>query len=204
MVRIAVFAVPIGLSVFVTAGLSRLIPRPAGIWPSVVWWGLIATGGTAVLYTADLLIRRLLPLAALFKLTLVFPDRAPTRFGVALRTGTSRQLARRLADAGEHGLGDTPQEAAETLLVLVAALSVHDRLTRGHCERVRAYTDLIAKELGLGPEDTSKIHWAAMIHDIGKLEVPAEILSKPTHLTDEEFEIIKIHPEAGARLAAPL
>ena len=101
-------------------------------------------------------------------------------------------------------MGDTPQEAAEKLLELVAALSVHDRLTRGHCERVRAYTDVITKELKLDPDDAAKMHWAAMIHDIGKLEIPAEILSKPVRLTDEEFEIIKTHPQVGARIAAPL
>jgi hypothetical protein len=202
--RVVVFVAPIALSIFVTAALSQSLTRPAGFGPGLLWWLFIGLSGSAVLYTTDLLMRRLLPLATLLKLTLVFPDQAPARFSVALRTGTPKQLARRIEEAHREGLGDTPQEAAEALLGLVAALSMHDRLTRGHCERVRAYTDLIAKELGLDPVEASKLHWAAMIHDIGKLDVPAEILSKPSKLTDAEFAIVKTHPQAGARLAAPL
>jgi HD-GYP domain-containing protein (c-di-GMP phosphodiesterase class II) len=203
-VRIVVFAVPILLSILVTSAMTQMVHRPRGITANVAWWIYMSLVGTSVLYAADVVMRRLLPLSTLLKLTLVFPDHAPARFRVALRTGTPKQLARKLQDAQLHTLGDTPQDAAEKLLELVAALSVHDRLTRGHCERVRAYTDVITKELRLAPDDASKMHWAAMIHDIGKLEVPAEILSKPVRLTDAEFEIIKTHPQAGARIAAPL
>ena len=55
--------------------------------------------GTSVLYAAEIVMRRLLPLSTLLKLTLVFPDHAPARFRVALRTGTPKQLARKLQDA---------------------------------------------------------------------------------------------------------
>jgi hypothetical protein len=204
LVRLALFAGPIGLSIFVVRAISQARGDVSGTPARVLWFVILIFCGTAVLYSTELLTRRLAPLATLLRLTLVFPDHAPKRFSVALRTGTPKQLARRVAEAQQSGLGATPQAAAEHLLELVAALSEHDRLTRGHCERVRAYTDLIAEELGLDAAARSKLHWAGMIHDIGKLEVPREILTKPTKLTDAEFAVIKLHPEAGARLAAPL
>ena len=46
-------------------------------------------------------------------------------------------------------------------------------MTRGHSERVRAYSQMIAKELRLGRDDVDRLNWAALLHDIGKLEVPA-------------------------------
>ena len=88
--------------------------------------------------------------------------------------------------------------------MLVGALNSHDRLTRGHSERVRAYTKMIAEELKLEPDEIDLLHWAGLLHDIGKLEVPAEILNKPSQPTEEEWEILRTHPEAGMRLVAPL
>ena len=76
--------------------------------------------------------RRFLPLAALFKMSLAFPDQAPSRYKAAMRTRTLRQLQRGL-DAGE--LPETAvgtQESAERLLALAMALNDHDRMTRGH------------------------------------------------------------------------
>ena len=95
-------------------------------------------------------------------------------------------------------------EAAERLLGFVAALSTHDRVTRGHSERVRAYAQMIAKELHLGRDETDRLNWAALLHDIGKLEVPAEVLNKPGQPTVEEWRLIRRHPELGARMAEPL
>ena len=66
--------------------------------------------GTAVLYTGELLMRRLLPLSALLRLTLVFPDHAPTRFRVALRTGTRASCRAGSSTRRRDGLGE-PQEA---------------------------------------------------------------------------------------------
>ena len=145
-----------------------------------------------------------MPLAALLKLALVFPDEAPSRFRTALRAGTTAELEGRLEQAQEGADADTPVEAAERLLGFVAALSAHDRVTRGHSERVRAYSQMIAKELHLGRDEVDRLNWAALLHDIGKLGVPAEVLNKPGEPTAEEWELIRSHPEHGARLAEPL
>jgi hypothetical protein len=147
--------------------------------------------------------RRLLPLAALLNLSLLFPDRAPKRFAVARRVGKPRDLQRQLQEA--HARGNTGGEVAhmQTVLELVAALSVHDRQTRGHSERVRVFADLIADEMKLAPADRARLRWASLLHDIGKLEVPAAILSKPAKLNATEMDTIRRHPDEGARLIGP-
>jgi hypothetical protein len=103
------------------------------------------------------------------------------------------------------GLPDTePVKAATTILALVASLSRHDRVTRGHSERVRVFTDVIAQEMALSRGDRDRLRWAALIHDIGKLEVPGRLLRKPGKPSPDEWETLRLHPEVGARLAAPL
>ncbi len=139
----------------------------------------------------------MLPLAALLKLSLVFPDHVPSRFSVALRTGTTRQLARQLQQAE---LEPTTRAGATELLTLVAALNHHDPLTRGHSERVRALADLLAAQLQLETEDCDKVRWAALLHDIGKLRVPGEILRKPGKPTPDEWKVLKTHPAEGLAL----
>lgn len=72
------------------------------------------------------------------------------------------------------------------MLDLVMLLSNHDRMTRGHSERVRAYAQMIGEELGLSETDLAKLNWAALLHDLGKLSVPARLLNKPGRPTDSE------------------
>jgi hypothetical protein len=95
-------------------------------------------------------------------------------------------------------------EAAETLVTLVGILGLHDKRTRGHSERVRAFVDLITDEMGLPDEDRAKIRWAALVHDLGKLTVPAGVLNKPGGLDDDEWETVRRHPDEGVRLVAGL
>jgi putative nucleotidyltransferase with HDIG domain len=95
-------------------------------------------------------------------------------------------------------------EAAEQILALVGSLRAHDRHTRGHSERVRVYSDLIAAELRLPPSAVDRLRWAALLHDIGKIRVPAKTLNKPAKLSNREWETIRQHPVAGAELASAL
>jgi putative nucleotidyltransferase with HDIG domain len=205
LVRTFVLVAPIAASVVFVHVVSRLVAPPSGSTALYIgWWVGLSALATVVLIGIDRLTRRLLPLAALLKLALVFPDEAPSRFRAALSAGTTEGLEQRLAEA-RKGLDDeTPVEAAERLLGFAAALSAHDHVTRGHSERVRAYAQMIAKELRLDREEVDRLNWAALLHDIGKLEVPAEILNKPGRPTEEEWQAIRSHPELGARLAAPL
>lgn len=179
------------------------LPIPRGL--AVVPWalGLVATS-TVATAIAELVGKRFLPLAVLFRLSLVFPDRAPSRFAMARGAGNIRQLERRIRDARERGVDPEPVRAASEILALVAALSAHDRKTRGHSERVRAFTDLLAGELRLPEVDRDRLRWAALLHDIGKIHVPARILNKAGRPDAREWERLQAHPAMGARIAEPL
>ena len=205
LLRAFVLIAPIAASVAFVHFAGQIIGPPSGsALGHVAWWVGLSAGATVVLVGIDRLTRRLLPLAALLKLALVFPDEAPSRFRTALRAGTTAELEGRVERARASGDAGTPVEAAERLLGFVAALNVHDRVTRGHSERVRAYAQMIAKELHLGRDEVDRLNWAALLHDIGKLEVPAEVLNKPGQPTVEEWRLIRRHPELGARMAEPL
>src|SRR5579884_1299833 len=203
-VQALAYAIPIGAAVMVSAVLSRSLGRPHGWGQRIGEWALLLTCSSAALVTVDRLSRRLLPLAALLKLSLVFPDRAPRRLAVAHRAGTVRNLHARIEAAKREGIFREPAQAAVAILELVGALHAHDRRTRGHSERVRALTDLLATELRLDPDDQDRLRWAALLHDVGKIHVPARILNKPGALSPPEWSAIHRHPLEGAKLAAPL
>lgn len=89
---------------------------------------------------------------------------------------------------------------SDTLIVLANAIELRDHYTVGHTWRVTNFSVEIANELGWAPEKIKEVQMGGVLHDVGKIAVPDAILSKPGHLTDEEYAKIKIHPEAGARL----
>ena len=76
-------------------------------------------------------------------------------------------------------------------------IDMKDRYTNGHSSRVAKYTAMLAKELGCDDETVEKYYRIALLHDIGKVGVPQEVLNKPGKLTDEEFDIIKSHTTQG-------
>ena len=203
-IRAFAFVAPLVAAFVAVRVVADMLYRPPGVLGLIIWVAQAALIGAAVSKVADMQTRQLLPLATLFGVSLVFPDQAPSRFGVALRTGTVKQLQARLDDVAEHGLGETESEAARTAVELVAALGKHDRLTRGHTERVRAFADLIGEELELSDADREKLAWGVLLHDVGKLYVPPEILNKDGRPTAEEWEILKAHPARGAEVLAPL
>ena len=196
-IRLVAFTTPIVAALGWSAALSRLITSPHDMPGRGAWLVGMLASSTAVLFVTERLARRLLPLAALLKLSLVFPDHVPSRFSVALRTGTTKQLARRLE---QTKIEPTTRAGATELLTLVATLNHHDPLTRGHSERVRALSDLLAAQLQLCSEDREKVRWAALLHDIGKLRVPGEILRKPGKPTADEWALLKTHPAEGLDL----
>ena len=197
--RSLVFLAPVGAS-YAAARMAA-----PGLWQSAGWQGVaahvaqVAVVGIVAAVLCERALRRVVPLASLLNLTLVFPDRAPSRFGLALRSGTIRQLKQ-----GTVRLPSDHQHAAEDLVAMVTALGRHERLTRGHTERVRAYADLIAEQLGLSTSDRELLNWGSLVHDVGKLTVPADILAFDGRPSAEEWEIICRHPVAGAEMVEPL
>ncbi|MEA2670434.1 MAG: hypothetical protein QOG45_654 [Chloroflexota bacterium] len=203
-IRLAVLVLPTVASLAVWLLLDRLLPRPTSAVASVTWWLLATAGSLATLTIGVRLARRLLPLASLLELSLVFPDRAPQRFAVARTSWRVRDVQQRLDEARERGTVGTDLTFAQDMLVLVTALSVHDRKTRGHSERVRVFTDMLADECRLPDEDRARLRWASLLHDVGKMQVPADILNKPGRPTPDEWAVLQRHPADGARMIAPL
>jgi hypothetical protein len=201
--RAALFAVPVLASFAVAVLLERLLPRANSTASTLLWIGIIAAGSLATLVALERAGRRLVPLAALLNIALIFPDRAPARFAVARRRGKPSELQANLQRAQDAGHTDDAQRM-RGVIELVLALSVHDRASRGHSERVRVFTDLLADELKIPASGRNRLRWAALLHDIGKLEVSATILNKPSKPSPEEWAVLHRHPEEGARLVAPL
>jgi putative nucleotidyltransferase with HDIG domain len=85
----------------------------------------------------------------------------------------------------------------ETINALSLSVEMRDPLTAGHQRRVTNLARAIAEEMGLAKEQIEGLHMAGLIHDVGKIQVPTEILSKPGHLSDTEFFMIKMHPQIG-------
>lgn len=85
----------------------------------------------------------------------------------------------------------------ETVASLSSAVEKRDPYTAGHQQRVTQLACAIAREVGLPEKNISGVSMASVIHDIGKMYVPAEILNKPGRLSDAEFTLIKIHPQVG-------
>jgi len=85
----------------------------------------------------------------------------------------------------------------ETIKAISSALERRDPYTAGHQKRVTNLACAIAKEMGLSKDKINGLRMAGLIHDIGKIQVPTEILNKPGQLSDTEFNMIKMHPQVG-------
>lgn len=93
---------------------------------------------------------------------------------------------------------DQLRQALEgTVTAITRAVEARDLYVAGHQKRVARIACAIANEMGLPAEQIEGIRMGAMIHDIGKIHLPAEILGKPAHLMETEFALVKTHPEVG-------
>lgn len=85
----------------------------------------------------------------------------------------------------------------QTVTALSEAVDAKDRYTSGHSKRVAEYSRMIAKRLGKSVEEQEEIYRAGLLHDVGKIRIPVDIINKKGKLTDEEYNIIKVHPVTG-------
>jgi putative nucleotidyltransferase with HDIG domain len=121
-------------------------------------------------------------------------------------TGTSRELDA-LANTFNGLIQSLAQAEAQTqaaylgaIHALAAALDARDPYTAGHSERVSALSVEIGRALKLADADLATLRLGALLHDIGKIGVPDEVLRKESALTPSEFELIRAHPVVGARI----
>ena len=116
-------------------------------------------------------------------------------FGIlTLRTRAERD---RLQEQHLRAVERLKQALVGTIQAVAATVEKRDPYTAGHQQRVAQLCVAIGQELGLDPERVEGLRLGALIHDIGKIYVPAEILNRPGRLTAAEFEIIKSHPQVG-------
>ena len=113
-----------------------------------------------------------------------------------------RALEQQMAlHAGQVDLAKAQEKLAEALsaavTAIVTAMELRDPYTAGHESRVAEIACAIGKEMGFGEEQLQGLRMAAMVHDIGKISIPSEILTKPAKLSKEEYDLIKTHPDAG-------
>lgn len=92
----------------------------------------------------------------------------------------------------------------ETVLALANTLDVRDTKTADHSQKMASWAELTFAEMGGAEEELRVVRLAALLHDIGKIGIPDEILRKNGPLTDEEFEIMKTHADIGAEIVAPI
>jgi putative nucleotidyltransferase with HDIG domain len=199
---VVVFTSPVVAAVGVSL-LAHLTMGAAGSRAEQAWHlAVLFTVSTVALVVVDQVARRALPLATLLELSMLFPDRAPSRFAVAREAIRKRPVEDQLARVSAAGAD--PAVAAREILGLVAAMRTHDRPTRGHAERVRLLTDLVAEAMNIPARDRDLLRWAAILHDIGKLRVSPAVLNKPGKPTEEEWVLLRAHPMHGAQIAAAL
>jgi PAS domain S-box-containing protein/putative nucleotidyltransferase with HDIG domain len=114
---------------------------------------------------------------------------------IALHT---RAQGKKAADELQRSYRKLRKIFEQTVNALASAVGKRDPYTTDHQRRVTLLACAIAKEMGLSSEEINGVRLAGMLHDIGKLAVPSEILSKPTRLSDAEFTIIKTHPRVAS------
>ncbi len=118
-----------------------------------------------------------------------------------------RESRRQLEKTSEK-LSDTEKELREsylnTIKTLALALESKNSYSRGHSSRVTEYALAVAEQLGLSKKEKEVIRNAGILHDIGKISISDSILQKPAKLTEEEYEIVKRHPDIGVSIIKPL
>jgi putative nucleotidyltransferase with HDIG domain len=108
---------------------------------------------------------------------------------IATRTRTEQKL--------KKGVGRIKKNLEKTIVAIAAVTEIRDPFTAGHQKRVTTLACAIAEEMALPDDQIEWLRLASIVHDIGKINIPTEILVKPTRLSEPEFNIIESHPQIG-------
>jgi HD-GYP domain-containing protein (c-di-GMP phosphodiesterase class II) len=116
-----------------------------------------------------------------------------------------------MSDRLEEHIADLAKAAQEnrelfvgTVKALAAAIDGKDKYTRGHSERVARFSVAIGKRMGMPEAELETLRISALLHDVGKIAIDDNILKKPAALTNEEFEIMKTHPQRGFKIMSQI
>jgi diguanylate cyclase (GGDEF)-like protein len=135
-------------------------------------------------------------------LTITIGDRVIEERELELLAGLAHQ-AKIAIESAEH-YDNLERTFVSTVASLANALEANDEYTSSHARWITDMALLVGRELRLDRHAMKRLEFGALFHDIGKIGIPSEILRKPGPLTDEEFEIVKQHPELGEKILAPI
>lgn len=213
--------------------LWRIVPVPATGWGVVAHRSLDEAFGEVqqmvynTILSSVLLLGLALALALFVARALSQPIQQLAETSHELATGNFGQrvplekLSFELADLGEdfNRMGDYVESYIErlkraasenrqlfisTIRAFAATIDAKDPYTRGHSERVAAYSRSIARTLGLAEEMQERVWISGLLHDVGKIGVEDRVLKKAGVLTPEEFDQMKLHPVIGAEILEPI
>jgi putative nucleotidyltransferase with HDIG domain len=114
----------------------------------------------------------------------------------------SRMRTRRATVAAT--LAQAQNSAHQAVDSLIAMLQLHEKDGRGHSTRVTRLAIALADELGISEDEIEGLEYGAMLHDVGKIDMPTEILCKPAPLNDAEWDVMRTHPQVGYDLVSKL
>lgn len=114
------------------------------------------------------------------------------------------RLKRNLAAEVDRQSREIKNLSLHVVKTLAAAIDAKDTYTNGHSERVAKYAREIARRYGYSQEAQDEIYMMGLLHDVGKIGVPDAVINKPGRLTDEEFALIKKHPDQGYRILSQI
>lgn len=198
-----VIAVAIGGAVWASAVLA-LVHRPAVIVALAAGVGLAGAFGVVLLLRQEIG-----PLRRLAKTISEMAERGELQSDFPSAGGNGEvhrieETIRRLLGSLEESQDERERSYVEALGAVVAAADARDHETAGHSFRVAHYAIALAKRLGLEGEELKAIEWGGLLHDVGKMAVPDEILRKVGPLSDREWSIMRQHPGWGFEMLADI
>jgi PAS domain S-box-containing protein/putative nucleotidyltransferase with HDIG domain len=137
-------------------------------------------------------VEELIPAAGIWVRSQIFPSQDGV--SVYIQDITEERTAQ---EALQHSLSRLQRSVTGIAQAMAFAVEIRDPYTAGHQRRVAALAGAIARQLGMSPEEVSTIRMAGLLHDIGKIAIPAEIMCKPGKLMEAEFSIIRTHARMG-------
>ena len=191
---------PIGMSYFVGVRQGLVLSVYYTVLYAVVFYTPLGESLRAF-YTDSFSMRFPIMFAGLSAFTIVamVQYHRTALFEIDYTNRLNEEVARQTAVAEERSR-KIEQMSFQTIQTLANAIDAKDPYTKGHSSRVSQYAVAVAEAAGWEPDRVSDLHYAALLHDIGKIGVPDSILNKPRRLTDVEYDIIKSHTTMGGEI----